>query len=188
MTKIVLALMAIFGCSNLDWANLQERGTGGAGQTSGSGSTQSNAPKHKEPGSGGGVDTLTMTGTWKLNEAKSKFARWAPKNNTVVYEVAGDKVKVTVDGTDSDGKPRHNEWTGKFDGKDYPVTGDSNSDTLAYKKVDGRTLELTVKKDGKVTATGRIAVSADGKSRTVSMSGTNAKGSKVNNTAVYEKQ
>jgi len=36
-----------------------------------------------------------------------------------VYEAAGDSVKVTVAGIDGDGKPTHNEWTGKFDGKDY---------------------------------------------------------------------
>src|SRR5215471_3520260 len=63
-------------------------------------------------------------GTWKLNEAKSKFSPGVPKLHTVVYETAGDNVKVTVDGTDKDGKSTHNEWTGKFDGKDYPVTGD----------------------------------------------------------------
>ena len=61
-------------------------------------------------------------GTWKLNEAKSKFAPGTPKNTTVVYEAAGERVKVTIDGIGSDGKPMHNEWTGKFDGKDYPVT------------------------------------------------------------------
>ncbi len=74
-------------------------------------------------------------GTWKLNEAKSKIAAGAPKNTTVVYEAAGDNVKVTVDGTNSDGTPAHNEWTGKFDGKDYPVTGDPSSDMRSYKKV-----------------------------------------------------
>jgi len=127
-------------------------------------------------------------GTWKLNEAKSKFAPGAPKNHTVVYEAAGDNVKVTVDGTGSDGKPTHNEWTGEFDGKDYPVTGDPSSDSRSYKKVDDRTLELTVKKDGKVTLTGRIVVAADGKSRTVTTSGTDSKGKKVKSTAVYDKQ
>ena len=127
-------------------------------------------------------------GTWKLNEAKSKFAPGAPKNNTVVYEAAGDNVKATVDGTDGDGKPAHNEWTGKFDGKDYPVTGDPTSDTRSYKKVDARTMELTVKKDGKVTSTGRIVVSADGKSRTLTTSGTDSMGKKVKSTAVYDKQ
>jgi hypothetical protein len=127
-------------------------------------------------------------GTWKLNEAKSKFAPGAAKNHTVVYEAAGDNVKVTVDGTDADGKPTHNEWTGKFDGKDYPVTGDPNTDMRSYKKVDDHSLDLTGKKDGRVTVMGRIVVSADGKSRTVTTTGTDAKGNKVKNTAVYDKQ
>ena len=127
-------------------------------------------------------------GTWKLNEAKSKLPAGAPKNTMVVYETAGDNVKVTVDGIDGDGKPTHNEWTGKFDGKDYPITGDPASDTRSYKKVNGNTTDLTNKKGGKVTVTGRIVVSADGKSRTVTVSGTDAKGNKVKSTAVYDKQ
>ena len=127
-------------------------------------------------------------GTWKLNEAKSKIAPGSTKNTTVVYEAAGDQIKVTVDGVDAAGKPTHNEWTGKFDGKDYPVTGDPTSDTRSYKQVDDRTLELTGKKDGKATVTGKIVVSADGKTRTVSTTGTNSKGKEVKNTAVYDKQ
>jgi hypothetical protein len=129
-----------------------------------------------------------FTGTWKLNEAKSKLAPGAPKNNTVVYEAVGDNVKVTIDGTDKDGKPTHNEWTGKFDGKDYPVTGDPNTDARSYKKINARTLELTGKKDGKVVTTGRIAVSADGKTRTVTTSTTDSAGLKAKSTAVYDKQ
>jgi|SRR5450432_2411962 len=127
-------------------------------------------------------------GTWKLNEAKSKIAPGMAKNNTVVYEAAGDDVKVTVDGTDADGKATHNEWTGKFDGKDYAVTGDPTSDMRSYKKIDDRTLKLTIKKDGKVTASGRVVVSADGKSRTVTVSGTDAKGKKMKSMSAYDKQ
>ena len=127
-------------------------------------------------------------GTWKLNETKSNLGPGAPKNNSVVYEAAGDNVKVTVDGTDSEGKPTHNEWTGKFDGKDYPVSGDPNSDARSYKKIDDRTLELTVKKGGRTTTSGRIVVSVDGKSRTVTTSGTDATGKKVSSSAVYDKQ
>ena len=129
-----------------------------------------------------------QTGTWKLNEAKSKISSGAPKNQTVVYTNAGDNIKVTVDGVDSDGKRIHNEWTGKFDGKDYPVTGDPGADTRSYAKVNDRTLNLTQKKGGKVVATGKIVVSADGKSRTVTVSGTNAQGQKISTTAVYDKQ
>jgi hypothetical protein len=127
-------------------------------------------------------------GTWKLNEAKSKFGAGATKNTSVVYAAAGDKVKVTVDGLDGEGKPAHNEWTGQFDNKDYAVTGDPTSDVRAYKRIDDHTLELTGKKAGKVTLSGRVVVSADGKTRTVTTTGTNAKGAKISNTAVYDKQ
>jgi hypothetical protein len=127
-------------------------------------------------------------GTWKLNEAKSKIATGSPKNTTVVYEAAGDNVKVTIDGVDGDGKPIHNEWTGKFDGKDYPVTGDSSSDARALKKIDDHTITFEVKKGGKVITSGRIVLSADGKTRTVTTTGTDAKRNKVSGTAVYDKQ
>lgn len=134
-----------------------------------------------------GADDSFM-GTWKLNEAKSKFAPGATKNTTVVYEASGDSVKVTVDGTDSKGAATHHEWTGKFDGKDYPVTGDPTSDTRSYKKVSSRVMTFTAKKDGKATLTGRIVYSADGKSRTVTTTATDSMGMKVTSTAVYDKQ
>lgn len=127
-------------------------------------------------------------GSWKLNEAKSKIAPGSPKFNTVVYEAAGDNTKVTVDGTDGDGKPLHNEWSGKFDGKDYPVTGDPNSDIRSYKKVNDNTLEFTNKKGDKVVTSGRAVVSPDGKSRTVTLNGTDSKGKKFTSSAVYDKQ
>src|SRR6201984_569672 len=108
-----------------------------------------------------------MIGTWKLNEAKSKIGAGSPKNTTVIYEAAGDSVKVTVDGTDGDGKPLHSEWTGKYDGKDYPVTGDPSTDARSYKKVNDHTLAFTNKKGDKVTISGHGVVSADGTTRTV---------------------
>jgi hypothetical protein len=127
-------------------------------------------------------------GTWKLNEAKSKFPPGAAKNTTVVYEAVGDSVKVTVDGTDAEGKATHSEWTGKLDGKDYPLSGDASADTRTYKKINDRTTAFSNKKDGKVTLSGRIVISADGKSRTLTVSGTDAKGNKIKYTAVYDKQ
>ncbi len=127
-------------------------------------------------------------GIWKLNEAKSKFASGAAKNSTVVYEAAGSDVKVTVDGADKDGKATHNEWTGKFDGKDYPVSGDPNTDARSYERINDRTLKLTAKKDGKVVTTGEIVVSADGKTRTVKTTSTDSTGNKLKSSAVYDKQ
>jgi hypothetical protein len=126
-------------------------------------------------------------GTWKLNEAKSKIPAGVTKNTTVVYEEAGESVKVIIDGTTADGKPTHNEWTGKFDGKDYPVTGDPNVDTRSLKMVNERTLDLTAKKDGKAITHGKIEVSKDGKTRTVDLE-TTANGKKVSLKVLYDKQ
>jgi hypothetical protein len=110
------------------------------------------------------------------------------KDTTVVYEAAGDSVKVTTDGTTGDGKPVHTEWTGSFDGKDYPVTGSAEADTREYTQVDAHSMTFANKKGGKVTLSGKIVVAADGKSRTVTVSGTDASGKKVTSTAVYDKQ
>src|SRR5215469_12474660 len=45
-----------------------------------------------------------FSGTWKLNEAKSKLSAGMNKNTTVTYAVSGDSVKVTLDGVAPDGK------------------------------------------------------------------------------------
>jgi hypothetical protein len=127
-------------------------------------------------------------GTWKLNEAKSKIGAGAPKNNTASYEAAGDGLKVTLDGTAPDGTPTHSEWTGKVDGKEYPSSGNPNEDTRSYTQIDDHTLHFVSKKAGKVVQSGRIAISSDGKVRTVTSSGTDPKGKKFKLTAVYDKQ
>ncbi len=127
-------------------------------------------------------------GTWKLNEAKSKITPGTAKFTTVTFKNTSGNIRVTADGMDANGKPMHVEWSGKFDGKDYPVTGDPNADTRAYRKVDDRTLEVTIKKKGKVTVTSRTVVSADGKTRTGNVSGTTPNGKKFKNVAVYDRQ
>jgi len=127
-------------------------------------------------------------GTWKLNESKSKLGPGAPKDHTVAYEAVDDSVKVTIDGVDRDGRPTHTEWTGKFDGKDYPVTGDPNSDARSYTKIDERTLGFNIRKADNDVASGRIVISADGKRCIVTTSGKNSKGKKFSSVAVYDKQ
>jgi hypothetical protein len=147
-----------------------------------------------------------LVGTWKLNEAKSKFTPGTVKNTRVVYETRGSQVRITADGVNPDGKPTHSEWIGKLDGKDYSITGDPNADMRSYRKVDDRTLDFTGKKGGKITVTGRVVVAADGKSRTVTTTGTTGtaaptgrawqrgdfvekeQGKKFKSIAVYDKQ
>jgi hypothetical protein len=131
--------------------------------------------------------TSPHIGTWKLNESKSKLPEGMGKNTTVTYEEQKDEIKVTVEGVDKDGKATHSVWVGKFDGKPYPAKGNLNYNSVAYKTVNDRTNDITAMKDGKTSWTGRITVSADGKSRTVTMNGTGEDGKKFAGKAVYDK-
>jgi hypothetical protein len=127
-------------------------------------------------------------GTWKLNEAKSKLPAGMGKNNTVVYSEAKDKLKVTVDGVDKDGKPTHGVWVGQADGKTYKMKGNLPWDAAAYKVVNDHTYGITTMKGGKVRTTGTSTVSADGKTRTVATEGTDADGKKFKSKAVFDKK
>jgi hypothetical protein len=127
-------------------------------------------------------------GNLDLERAKSKLSRRSPKNTKVVVEAVGDRVRVTIDGVGSDGKPKHTEWVGNFDGKDYPVTFGPNSDMRSYTRIDDHTLGLNVSKNGNGTVSGRIQISADCKTRTVTVSGIDSSGKKFHSVAVYEKQ
>lgn len=139
------------------------------------------------------VDSLFI-GTWKINLTKSKVVfpdgvRPVPLTKSVVtYERAVDQIKITDDDSFTDGHSVHMVWRGRFDGKDYPVESDPTAGSWSFKKLDGHTLFFTTKKDGKVLATRRIAVSADGRTRTMSGVRTESNGAKGNVTAVYERQ
>jgi hypothetical protein len=62
------------------------------------------------------------------------------------------------------------------------------ADTISMKKINDNTIETVSGKRRKPVMTTRSVVSKDGKTRTTTQTGTNAKGEKVNNTIVYDKQ
>ena len=130
-----------------------------------------------------------FVGTWKLNPAKSKYSPGpTPKNITSIYEAAGQGYKVSVTNESPSGTVQYG-YTTNLDGKDSTLTGNNpNADTITVKRIDPQTLESVSKKGGKVTITQRNVLSTDGKTRTVTTTGTDAQGQKVNNVAVFEKQ
>jgi hypothetical protein len=130
-----------------------------------------------------------QVGTWKLNVAKSKYSPGpAPKEGILTIESQADGLKFTIHGTDAEGKTVHMEFSPKYDGKDYPATGMPGADSISLRKIDDYAIETVSKKGGKPLMTTRSVVSTDGKTRTATQEGTNAKGERVNNTIVYEKQ
>ena len=140
------------------------------------------------PATVGSAAGNAMLGTWKLKESSAHITPGAPKPVTFVFTAVGDDVKVTVDGLEANGKPGHNEWTGRFDGKDYAVSGDPASDMRAYKQVDNRNLSVTGKKAGKVTVSGLFTVSESGTQCAVSITTTDAGGKRHTSASVYDKQ
>ena len=129
-----------------------------------------------------------QAGTWKLNVAKSKYSPGpAPKEGTLTIESQADGLKFTVHGTDAEGKVVHIEFSPKYDGKDYPATGLPGADTISMKKIDDNTIETVSKKDGKVVMTTRSVVSKNGKTRTTTQTGKNAKGQDVKNKLIYDR-
>jgi hypothetical protein len=132
----------------------------------------------------------SSVGTWKINPAKSTYAAGtAPKSVTTKHEVAGAGVNSTVDSVDADGTVRHWTYASNYDGKDNSITGNCPyGDSIARTRVDANTTRAVYKNGGTVTATQTSVVSSDGKSRTVTTTGTNAKGQAVNSVVVYDKQ
>ena len=137
----------------------------------------------------GGTASAQTAGSWKLNIAKSQYIQGqAPKSTTLVYEVAGEGIKVTVDQMPFDGPAIHYAYTANYDGKDVPVAGNPNADMAARTRVNATTTSLVNKKGGQILSTMTLADSADGKTLTITTTGKDATGSKIDSVAVYDKQ
>jgi hypothetical protein len=128
-------------------------------------------------------------GTWKLNVAKSTYHQGqAPKSTTLIYEAAGEGIKVTVDSVPAEGAPIHYAYASNYDGKDNPVVGNPNADMAARTRVNATTTNLVNKKGGKTLSNVTLVTSSDGKMLTITTKGTDAQGQNIDSVAFYEKQ
>ena len=83
------------------------------------------------------------------------------------------------------GKAAQSQWTGKVDGKYYSITGDPTADEISYTKIDANTLEFSAKKGDNVTLTGRMLVSDNGQSFTISTERTDSTGRRIMKQTTY---
>jgi hypothetical protein len=131
----------------------------------------------------------SSVGTWKLNLAKSQFITApAPRSRVSRIEAWGtDGVKVVVDEVNAIGKASHSERQYKYDGKFAPIEGNPG-ETSNHTRIDPNTVEITSRLAGKTLVVTRDVVSADGKTRTVTRTGTDSQGQNVHTIAVFDKQ
>ena len=126
--------------------------------------------------------------SWKMDAAKSKCDPGpAVKSSTAVFAAVGTGVKATIEGVTGTGEKTHWEYTAQYDGKDVKVTGNPDVDEVAMSRISGHITQTVYKKAGMTTLTNRRTVSGDGKTLTVTQTGTDTQGQKVNNTIVYVK-
>jgi hypothetical protein len=130
-----------------------------------------------------------VVGTWTLDLSKSTFpAGMAPKSQTRTYSQSGPSITLVMKTVGADGKEATAQTTYQLDGKDYPITGSPDYDTLTAKQVNPRTATFTLKKGDKAVGSTNRTVSKDGKILTSKTSVTTAKGDKSESTMVFNKQ
>ncbi len=130
-----------------------------------------------------------VIGTWTLNVAKSTFSPGpAPQSATRTYAETPDGIALTFNGVAADGSAISGGSTFQYDGKDYPITGSPDYDTLSLKRVNRHAVKSLLKKDGKVIGTTTRTITAHGKVLTLSSRGKNAKGVRFHSVAVYDRQ
>jgi hypothetical protein len=131
----------------------------------------------------------SAVGTWTLNLAKSKFVPGpAPQSQTRTYADTADGTALTFTGVAADGSTVSGQSTFKYDGKDYPITGSGDYDTLSLRRINGSTVKSLQKKDGKVVGSTIRTISAHGKVLTLNSRGKSANGKSYHNIGVYDKQ
>jgi hypothetical protein len=132
-----------------------------------------------------------FTGTWKMNVAKSTFAKGKEvKELTATVVEQGDNAMVTVKGIGGDGKAISTKYTTPIKGGPITYTegGPAAGTTVVSKRVDVNTLESTASMNGKQVGTSRAVVSADGKTLTMTRKGVDDKGKAVDGVEVYTRQ
>jgi hypothetical protein len=130
-----------------------------------------------------------VVGTWQLNNSESTFtAGPALKSQTRTYSQSGHSITLVMKTVGADGKEVTMQTTYQLDGKDYPVTGTPDYESLSGQQVDSNTAKFTFKKGNKVVGTSSRTVSKDGKTLTSKIKVTTAKGEESESVTVFDKQ
>jgi hypothetical protein len=130
-----------------------------------------------------------FSGTWKLDVTKSTISPPSPRHETVHVNADENSIQVTSEGLDpASGKPTKVSYKAKFDGKDYPVTGDPREDSITFQRIDPNTLKATAKKGSKVVGEYTFVFSTDGRTMTVNYTETDKERNTYKGSDVYEKQ
>ncbi len=129
-----------------------------------------------------------IIGVWEMNPARSSLTRGTVARSEVIVMVPepGGVKSILVTVSDTRGNAEVHHFV--FDGKPHATEG-SDQREMSAERVNSRTIEAKIIRDGKQTATRRFEVSEDGRTLTVIGNGTTGSGTPyANDTRVYEKK
>ena len=125
-------------------------------------------------------------GTWEQVPPQRKwFDPWPYRKVTLRIEPWEDGLRVVYDMVRRRGGMTHMEWTGRFDGRDYPVQGVDYVLTNAYRRLGDRSYEIVVRMDGRTVAVATAVVSPDSRNLDVVTKENDAQGRPVQTRASY---
>jgi hypothetical protein len=129
-------------------------------------------------------------GLWRLNLDRSTYRPGPAPYRRATYRIEphAEGIRVVYDMVRPRGGVTHLEWTGRFDGRDYPVQGVEEVVTYAYRRIDAKSYDVVTKLDGRPAATSRAVLSADGRSITTTTAGRDSRGVDVTTITVYERE
>jgi hypothetical protein len=129
-----------------------------------------------------------FAGTWKINLDKSKYKTGSPpKEQTAMIAESGSDLDVTISGTAADGSAIMSHYTVPAQGGEGKII-QSPYEAVSGKRIGPNEREVRYSKGGKVVLTTHNRLSADGKTVTVNVKGTNAQGQPMDAVVVYDKQ
>jgi hypothetical protein len=130
-------------------------------------------------------------GMWELNLGKSSFSPGPPpQRQTLWYKVEAQQLVALLQGVDGDGRPitpDPGNFSIYFDGKDHP-TPRPGYDTSNWKRISPNKYVVHRKKAGKTVLTSTNVVSEDGRTLTITTTGTDENGRRVSNVRVYDRR
>jgi hypothetical protein len=100
----------------------------------------------------GAAGSHALSGAWRTE----KLSNMSSNGLTITYQGTENGLKMS----DQNG----NSYDAKFDGKDYPITGDPGHTMVSLSRISNDTIEETDKRDGKIVGVFRMTVAKDGKS------------------------
>ena len=134
----------------------------------------------------GAIDAFCHT--WRLRPAESRYEHGAPPREAVYrIERDGPWLLFAARWVDAHGRRLEMSFAGIPDGRQYAYEDPSVADTLTTTLVDARTLDTVIEIKNRVVGTGRRVLSEDGRTMTVTQSGTTPDGRPFANVSIYER-